>query len=252
MEEQTCRKLFDCMVQLGILTEEGIRKVYYHLLDAEEKEASLAFFQAMEPVMPDSYEVRRCFAESLMQNGRFAEAAQQWKYIMTDLKHDGLNVLERYFHCCLSLGRMDEMQEAYQRMQAIALEHDLSVRCKDLFLSYCNENYEVQIQSEVTPLPASLKPLTGQLYLKRKQTCEFHWKSKTSTILSLDINYKMGGGNTSLPNDSGGSSDISHPSPRRCRASDVAHWITVVWVSRADQAHHGCLGGEGRMAVSCQ
>ncbi len=181
------------MVQLGILTEDSIRKVYYHLLRTEEKEASLAFFREMPALLPDSYEVRRCFAESLMQNGKFSEAAREWQYIMKELKYDGLNVLARYFRCCLSLGRMDEMQEVNQKMQAIAPEHDLAVKCKDLFLSYCNENYEVRIESETTPLPSGLQPLAKTFCLRRKQTCEFHWKPENSMSLFLDINYKMGG-----------------------------------------------------------
>ncbi|SEH31224.1 hypothetical protein [Selenomonas sp. KH1T6] len=185
--------LWNVFIDMGILNEEVIRKVYYHLLSRDKIKDGETFFCEMLQFFPDSYEVHRCLAEVMMKDGKFQEAVTEWLYIIKKLGMGNINILSRLFRCYMGLGNMKQMEKVERRAMYKWPEHKLAVEMQDMCLSYCNERHEIDLffDANLEDLPTGLSK-SILLRMKRKDCFQFSLKRKNDNLPFIIINYKNG------------------------------------------------------------
>lgn|GEM_PF-4874226 len=189
----TVKDILETLSELHILTDQECSKVFYHFLSSRDKEGSLAFFTAMAMIRPNSFEIRRCLAESLMNLGRFGEAAKEWEYIMGTLGRKELNVQARIFRCYQGLDSLEDMSRIYKAMEKTSPEHALSINAKDVYFSCLNARYECSMQfEEEAGLPAEVLGMES-FCMKLKDVWSFSLPREKDEVPFIVINYKNGG-----------------------------------------------------------
>ena len=192
----TVKELIEVLSELDILTDKACSKIYYHYLSRRDKNNCYEFFSHVVKLCPDSYEIRRCLAESMMNLGRFNEAVAEWKYIIEKLGKKNPAILFRLFRSYMGIGNIEEMEQLEKEMSSGWPEQSVSVKTKDMFLSYCNERFEIKVtfEKKLQELSEVIGDLSERLCMKRKEFYQLCLSRVVEgNIPYIIINYKNGG-----------------------------------------------------------
>ncbi len=190
----TGKDILEILSKLDILSDKECSKVYYYFLSNKNKQSNEDFFRIMATLRPESYEIRRCFAESLMNLGRFRESAAEWKYIIEQMGKNDLNILARLFKCYQGMDSLDGMESVYKAMEKLSLEHAITITAKDVYLSCLNARYECSVNfgAGTEELPQEILDLEKRFCMKLKDVSSFSLPRKKEEVPYINIKYKNG------------------------------------------------------------